>query len=84
MLTLIREWEITVSLTRTFTYPIEDSEDKDEFKKWAQSPRGKQYIQGDFVRYLNCYSRPKNADMVIDDVELKETEVKSTDTDPRV
>jgi len=81
---LVQEWEVTATITRTFTYPIEDGEDKEEFKKWAQSPKGKQHIQGDFIKHLNCYSFPKNADMYIDDVELKETEVKSTDTDPRV
>jgi len=81
---IVQEWEVTISITRTLTYPLEDvGEDKDDFKKWARTPKGKQYIQGDFIKKLNCYSFPKNADMTIDDVELKETEVSSWDTDSR-
>lgn len=81
---IIKEWEITVSITRTFTYPLEDNENKDDFCTWAQSQTGKQFLQNDFIRHLNCYSYPRNGDMSIEDIELKETEVKSTDTDPRV
>ena len=81
---IVKEWEITVSITRTIRYPIEDNEDKEEMIKWANSVEGKRYIQTDFVKRLNCYSYPCTADMSIDDIELKEYEVKSTDTDPRV
>ena len=81
---IIREWEVTVSITRAIRYPIEDNEDKDDVIKWANSLDGNRLIQGDFLKRLNCYSYPRNADMFIGEVDLKETEVKSTDTDPRV
>ena len=82
--TLVREWEITVTITRILKYPIEDNEGKEDVGKWANSLEGKRFIQEDFRKHLNCYSFPRNADMIIEDIELKETEVKSTDTDPRV
>ena len=80
----IQEWEVTISITRTLRYPIEDNEDKKDFTKWANSGKGKQHMQSDFVKRLNCYGYPLNADMEIEEVELKEYEVKSTDTDTRV
>ena len=82
--TTMREWEVTVSITRSMKYPIEDNEGEEEIIKWANSLIGKRHIQADFTRRLNCCGFPRNADMIIEEVELKETEVKSTDTDPRV
>ena len=81
---IAREWEITATITRTLKYPIEDNEGKEDIDKWANSLEGKRFIQADFTKHLNCFSFPRNADMIIEDIELKETEVKSTDTDPRV
>jgi len=81
---IIPKWQITVTITRTLEYPIEDGEDKEDVRKWASSKEGKQFIQPDFIKHLNCYSYPRNADMEVEEVELKEYEVKSTDTDPRV
>ena len=80
----IRKWAITVSVTRTLEYYVEEFEDKEEARAWANSREGKKFIQSDFIRHLNCYSYPRNADMEAVEVELKEYEVKSTDTDPRV
>ena len=81
---IVREWEITVSVTRAIKYPLEDNEDKEEVVTWANSQEGKHYIQDTFIKGLNCYSYPRNAEMTIDEVTLRETEVRSTDTDPRV
>jgi len=84
VITLVREWEIAVTITRILRYPIEDNEGEEDIGKWANSLEGKRFIQRDFITYLNCYSFPRNADMIVEDIELKETEVKSTDTDSRV
>lgn len=81
---IIPKWQIVVTITRVLEYPIEDNENKGEIRKWASSPEGKRFIQVDFIKHLNCYSYPKNADMEVEEVELKEYEVKSTDTDTRV
>uniref|UniRef100_A0A6M3Y3V6 Uncharacterized protein n=1 Tax=viral metagenome TaxID=1070528 RepID=A0A6M3Y3V6_9ZZZZ len=79
-----KEWEITVSITRTLKYPVEDNEMAEDIWTWANSLDGRGCIQGDFIKRLSSFRHPKNADMTIDDIELKETEVKSTDTDSRV
>ena len=81
---LVQEWGITVTITKILKYPIEDNEGKEDIDKWANSLEGKRCIQEDFRKHLNCYSFPRNADMTIDEIELKETEVRSIDTDPRV
>ena len=81
---VIQKWEVTVSITRTLEYPIEDMENKEQFIEWAESLNGKRHIQNDFIKRLNCYGCPRTADIFIDDVELKSFEVRSTDTDPRV
>ncbi len=81
---IVKEWEVTVSITRTLKYSVEDFEDANEFKKWANSLDGNKFIQNDFVKGLKCYPFPKNADLIVDDVILKDYEVKSTDTDLRV
>lgn len=85
----ISKWQVTVVITRTLGYPIEDNENKEEFTEWAQSVKGRQHIQKDFVNHLNCYGVPafwgkKNAEMEVEEVELKEYEVKSTDTNSSV
>jgi len=81
---IIQEWEIIVSIERKLIYPFEDNEDKKEMMRWAKSLEGGRYIQFDFIKNLNCYSYPRNADMFIKNVELKEIEVNSRDTDSRV
>lgn len=81
---ILQEWEIIASIIRTLKYPIENNEGKEDFVKWANSVEGKRYIQSDFIKRLNCYSYPRNADMIIDDIEIKETVVRSSDTDPGV
>jgi len=77
-------WQITVTITRELEYPVEDGEDKDAFYEWAYSQVGKKMIQFDFIKHLNCLTSLYNAEMEIEGVELKEYEVKSTDTDPGV
>ena len=81
---IVREWEVTATITRTLKYPIEDNESKEDIIKWANSVEGKRYIQQGVIKNLNCFSYPRNADIEVSEVELKETEVKSTDIDPRV
>ena len=81
---IIPKWRITVTVTRTLEYSVDDNESEEDVRKWASSLEGKRFIQPDFIKRLNCYSWPRNADMEVEEVELKEYEVKSTDTDPRV
>jgi len=81
---IIPKWQVVVSITRTLEYPVEDYENKDEFRSWAITEDGRKFIQSDFIRHLNSYSYPRNADLEVEYMELKEYEVKSTDTDPRI
>ena len=71
--TTIKEWEVTVSITRTLKLPVDDNEGKEELIKWANSLDGKSYIKADFIKGLRCFGFNCNADMVIEEVELKET-----------
>ncbi len=82
---IIREWEVTVSVTITFTEPIEDDEGEDAFRAWLLSPAGYAEVEKELKRArLNPKRFPHVGEMEIDNIEVKETEVKSTDTDPRV
>ena len=81
---IIKEWKINVSINRDLIFPREDNETNEEFIKWATSSNGTQAIQEDFTSKLRCYGYPKNADLILEDIELKETEVKSSDADPKV
>ena len=81
----LREWEVTLSVTFTTDFPIEDGEDKEAFRKWLQSKEGCAQIERE-LKGIRFNHRPysHNAEINIDDIVLLETEVKSTDTDPRV
>lgn len=64
-----QEWKVTISITRTLRYPIEDNEGIEEFKKWAKTPEGRELIQQNFIKRLKCYGYPLNADIEIVDIE---------------
>lgn len=64
-----QEWEVTISITRTLRYPIEEYEGIDEFKKWVKTPEGREIIQKNFSERLKCYGYPLNADIEIVDIE---------------
>lgn len=81
---IMREWKVTVTLTRTLTWPVEDGENKETFEEWLRSPEGRVHIKDEFRKGMWMTGGHRNTDVEIDDVELTETEVKSTDTDPRV
>lgn len=84
---IIQEWEVTLSVTFPIKFPVEDNESEEEFRKWLRSAEAYTYIEKHLHRVtlkrwnflLHHY-----ATMGIDEIELKETEVKSTDTHPRV
>jgi len=82
---LVKEWKVTISLTRELMWPVEYGEGEETFREWLFSEDGRKHIKDDFfkgMRLTGVFS--KNTDLEIDEIELKETEVKSTDTDPRV
>jgi len=67
-----KEWEVTISITRTMKYPVEDNEDAEAFKQWVKSLNGKRHIQSDFIKDLRCSSYPINADLEVVDIILKD------------
>ena len=79
-----REWEVTVSLTRTITIPFEGNEDEEGLRDWLMMPSGEKYILDSVMKHLRITDMNKNTNMHIDDIYLKEYEVSKYDTDPRV
>lgn len=84
-----REWEVTVSLTGVLSLPWEDDDTAAIVEQYLERSAGRGEIvdqfrklhnQRDLGLRLNGYP----VDVTIDDIELKETEVQSSDTDPRV
>ena len=83
-MTIERVWEVTVSLQRTITMPIEEHEDKDEARAWLRTPEGKKYLLDKVIAYPRIIGLGRNTDLYVDDIELKEYEVSKHDTDLRV
>ena len=81
---IVQEWEVTVSICRTITFPVEDGETKEEMEKWVRSDDGRSCIVPYFTKQLSMSGYSRNADLDFVEVNLRETEVKSMDTDPRV
>lgn len=81
---IIREWEVTVSICRTINFPMEDGETKEQMEKWVRSEDGRSCIAPYFTKHMSLGGYSRNADLDFVEVNLKETEVKSTDTDSRV
>lgn len=84
-----REWEVTVSLTGVLSVPWENYDTAAIVEQYLGRSEGRGEIASQFKKLhsqgglglrLNGYP----VDVTIDDIELKETEVKSSDTDPRV
>ena len=82
---IVREWQAYITLGWTFTVPVEsEGETPEEVKKWLRSTEGYEFIKGEFRPALRPNLRQGGIDMEIEDITLKETEVRGTDTDPRV
>jgi len=79
---IVRTWEVTVSLQRTLSIPVEDNEDKDEVIAWLNSAYGKKYILFLVVKNARVGDWSANADLYIDEVELKEGIVTKADCNP--
>lgn len=80
----IPEWKVTISLTRILTWPVEDDEDKETFRKWLRTSEGYGYIKTEFLKNMRLDGFGANTDVEIDEIELKENEVSSWDTHPSV
>ncbi len=81
---IVQEWEATIRLTHPLKWPVEDDEDKETFRKWLNTAEGQKDIWEEFRKNMRINPYRVNTDIEILELELKETEVKSTDTDPRV
>ena len=88
-MTIIRDWEVTVSVTGVIILPGEDDDTPEIVKQYLGRSEGRGEIVSQFAHLqrqsygglrLNGYP----VDITIDDIELKETEVKHSDADPRV
>ena len=79
-----KEWEVTLSLTRTLKFSVEEGEDEEEFRAWIDSDDGCNRIRDDFTKGMQTTGYYGNTDVEVIEIELAETEVKGTDTDPRV
>ena len=83
--TIIPEWEVTISLTRTLTWPVEDNEDEETFREWLRSNEGLGSIKDEFLKGIRLTrSLFRNTTVEIEEIELKENEVNSWDTHPSV
>ena len=81
---IIREWKVTVALSRELKVSAEDLEDESEVREWLRSPDGRSYVRDEFKTHMLLTGYSRNTDMEILEVALEETEVNSTDKDPRV
>lgn len=82
--TIIREWEVTITITRTLQFPYENFESEGEFRAWLKSEEGLKALQQDFTKGLHLYGYIKNAEIELYDLNIKENQINSWDTDPRV
>ena len=80
----VKEWVVTISLARTLKFPVEEGEDEEIVRAWLGSTEGCDCIKADFTKGMQITGYHRNTDIEVVEIELKETEVKSTDTDPRV
>ncbi len=62
----------------------DDTETKETVREWLNSREGYEFVKDELRGALKPYSRQGGIDMEIEDITLKETEVRGTDTDPRV
>ncbi len=83
---IVYEWEVTFSLTTTARFPVEEGQEaKEEFRKWLFSKEGQISLIAEIKRLpLNSLRLPNYTEIGVDEISMIETEVKSTDTDPRV
>lgn len=81
---IVRTWEVTVSLQRTISMAIEDNEGKEELRTWLKTADGKKYALGLVIKNARVGDWSANADLYIDEVELKEEEVTKADCNPNL
>lgn len=78
----VKEWEVYVTINRKITLPY-DGETEKEMVKWLRSLTGKEFALANFIKGARV-TYPTNVEIDYQDLWLREHEVKSTDTDPRV
>lgn len=81
---IIEQWEDDITISLTLKYPVEDNENKEEHRKWLYSKEGREYILNDFRKSIRYSMLPSSMEIEVVETRLTETEVRSTDTDPRV
>ena len=81
---IARTWEVTVTLQRTISMPVEDGEDKKALTAWLKTDIGLKHALNLVVSNARVGDWSANADLFIDEVELKEEEVTATDFNPNL
>ncbi len=80
---IVEEWEVDVTITRTLVLPMEAGEQPDDVRKWLRTD-GYKELRREFQRGMQFSMLPRDVEFDIDEIRVRETEAKSTDTDPRV
>ena len=87
MKTIVKKWRVGITLYAPVEFSYDDGDTEQSIREWLKSPNGKDYIADLFPKRIKDSSKFKYAEAEvesIDDIELKEYEVSSYDTDPRV
>jgi len=77
---IVEEWEVDVTVQTTVTFKRDECEDEEGFRAWLKTPEGQRYLRSEVRSEISSV----HTYYAIDEVRLKETEVRKSDFDPRL